>query len=113
MTARSLVTVRVCGGTVQVDPDDHDGTEVAVAAFLSSAGVDSESAAPFACSAAQVIEGFQFELCEECEQDLERHEIGPDPFGLAHAWCLKCPECGHESAGAAEAIGHEREGCGK
>jgi hypothetical protein len=108
------VTVRIWGGTVQVEPSDPDGTEAAIAAYLSSVNVASESAAPFARSAAGLISLYEFEFCGECGQDLGMHEIGPDMFGLAHAWCLKCGECGHPSANAGEAIGHleshEREG---
>jgi hypothetical protein len=110
MTAREAVAVKVCGGTVTVDPYDPDDIEAAIAAFLSSTGVESESAAPFARSAAGIIDGFQYELCAECMEDLDMHEIGPGPFGEAHAWCLKCPECGLVSASAAEAIDHSREG---
>jgi len=107
MTTRDLVTVRVYGQTVQVDPSDPDDTEAAIAAHLSAVGVAAESAAPFAYSAAGVIDGFQFELCNECTGDLDVHEIGPGPFGEAHAWCLKCACCGHLSASAAEAIDHD------
>lgn len=31
---------------------------------------------------------FEYELCEECGQDLDRHAISPDPLGRAHAFCL-------------------------
>jgi hypothetical protein len=110
MTARESVAVKVYGGTVQADQCDPDDIEAAVAAFLSSIGVAAESAAPFARSAASLINAFEFEMCEECELDLDMHEIGPGPFGEAHAWCLKCPECGLVSGSAAEAIDHSREG---
>lgn len=36
---------------------------------------------------ADIIDGFEYELCEECEQDIDAHVIAPDPFGHAHAWC--------------------------
>jgi hypothetical protein len=107
VTVNSRVTVKICGGTVQVDPADPGDTEAAIAALLSAANVGAESAAPFARFAAGIIDGFQFELCETCLQDLDMHEIGPGPFGEAHAWCLKCLECGHVSASAAEAITHD------
>jgi hypothetical protein len=104
------VTVRIYGGTLEVEPSNPDDTEAAIAAFLSSVGIASESAAPFARSAASLISGFEFELCGECMLDLDMHEIAPDMFGLAHAWCLKCPECGLVLANAAEAIEHARGG---
>ena len=31
--------------------------------------------------------GFEYELCDECGQDLNAHLIGPDPLGNAHAYC--------------------------
>lgn len=34
-----------------------------------------------------LAEGFRQELCPECGQDLDRHVISPDPFGLPHARC--------------------------
>jgi hypothetical protein len=110
MTTRNLVAVRIWGGTVRIDPADPDDTEAAIAAYLSSVNVESETAASFARSAAGLISGFEFDLCDECTEDLDRHEIGPDMFGLAHAWCLKCPECGMVLAGAAGAMEHAREG---
>ena len=103
----TAIAVKVCGGTVQIDPADLDDIEAAVAAFLSAAGVEAESAAPFARSAAGVIDSFQYELCNECGLDLDMHEIAPGPFGEARTWCLKCPCCGHLSASAAEAIEHD------
>jgi len=32
-------------------------------------------------------DSFEDLYCEECGLDLDKHEITPDPFGLAHAWC--------------------------
>jgi hypothetical protein len=36
-----------------------------------------------------LYDSFEYEYCEECGLDLDKHEITPDPFGLAHAWCGK------------------------
>jgi hypothetical protein len=30
---------------------------------------------------------FEFEYCDECGLDIDKHEIAPDMLGLAHAWC--------------------------
>lgn len=35
-----------------------------------------------------ILSGFEFELCYECGEDLNRHVISPDPLGNAHAWCM-------------------------
>jgi hypothetical protein len=106
MTARNLVAVRVYGQMIRVDPAYPDDTEAGIAALLSSLGVASESAAPFAESAAILIGGFEFETCAECGADLDAHEIGPDMFGKAHAVCLHCPLCGHRSRDATAAVSH-------
>jgi hypothetical protein len=37
---------------------------------------------------ATIVEGFQYELCEQCSADIDGHLIGPDPLGNAHAYCL-------------------------
>src|SRR5271156_5492567 len=108
MTTRSFVTVKICGGMVELDPYDLDDIESAIAAFLSSAGVESESAAPFARSAVTLIDGFQYELCGECMEDLDMHEISPGPLGEAHARCLKCPECGRAFPRLSELTAHLR-----
>ena len=94
MTARNLVTARVYGKTIQVDYAEPDDTEAGIVVLLSGLGIAGEDAARFAQSAADVIDGFQYELCAECMGDVGEHDISPDMFGLAHAWCLKCPECG-------------------
>lgn len=39
-----------------------------------------------------IVDGFEYELCEECLGDLDRHLIGPDPLGNPHAWCLSPKE---------------------
>lgn len=31
---------------------------------------------------------FEYEVCHECGWDADRHEMGPDPLGLPHAWCV-------------------------
>lgn len=35
----------------------------------------------------QLIDGFTFERCAECDKDLDGHLIGADMFGKPHAWC--------------------------
>jgi len=37
---------------------------------------------------AALVEGFRYELCGECAQDLDAHAIVPDPLGHPHAVCL-------------------------
>ncbi len=34
-------------------------------------------------------EMFEYELCPECEQDADEHEVRLDILGLFHAWCLR------------------------
>lgn len=34
-----------------------------------------------------LAEQFEFEACAECGWNADRHTVGPDPFGLPHAWC--------------------------
>jgi hypothetical protein len=46
-----------------------------------------------------IAEGFRYELCDECGNDLDRHEIRPDPLGHAHLFCTygdeeRCRLCG-------------------
>ena len=38
-----------------------------------------------------LAELFEYELCEECGQDADKHTVGPDPFGNRHAWCMVEP----------------------
>lgn len=35
-----------------------------------------------------LISAFEYETCPECSEDLDRHAIGPDIMGHAHAYCL-------------------------
>jgi RNA polymerase-binding transcription factor DksA len=35
-----------------------------------------------------IVEGFRYELCEECGKDIDRHSLAPDPLGKPHAYCL-------------------------
>lgn len=34
-----------------------------------------------------LIEGFRFEACPECGNDLDSHTLAPDPLGNPHAYC--------------------------
>lgn len=36
----------------------------------------------------QLADSFEYELCSNCLGDLDRHLIGPDPLGHAHAYCM-------------------------
>lgn len=36
-----------------------------------------------------IAEGFDYELCEECGLDLDRHIIAPDVLGHAHVHCMR------------------------
>ena len=38
-----------------------------------------------------LVEAFDYEDCEECGKGVEGHVIGPDMFGLPHAWCKEAP----------------------
>lgn len=42
----------------------------------------------YADAVAIILHGFEFELCHECGQDIDRHVIAPGPFGLPLAGCL-------------------------
>jgi hypothetical protein len=35
-----------------------------------------------------IVDSFDYELCEECNQDLDKHSISADPLGHPHVWCL-------------------------
>lgn len=35
-----------------------------------------------------IVEGFRYEVCDECGGDLDRHAIIPGPLGLPFARCL-------------------------
>lgn len=35
-----------------------------------------------------IADGFDYDLCEECGLDLDRHIIAPDPLGHAHVTCI-------------------------
>lgn len=37
---------------------------------------------------AQLIDSFNYEFCDVCQKDLDRHIISPDMFGKPHLWCL-------------------------
>jgi hypothetical protein len=108
MTTSNLVTVCVYGKPIKVSTADPDDAEAGITVLLSGLGIAGEDAARFAQSAATIVNSFEYELCSECLGDLDAHEIGPGPFGEAHAWCLKCVCCGHVSASAGEAVDHER-----
>lgn len=43
----------------------------------------------YADAVAIILHGFEFELCHECGQDIDRHVITPGPFGLPLASCLE------------------------
>lgn len=36
-----------------------------------------------------IVDGFDYELCEECHQDLDKHVIAPDVLGNPHAYCQR------------------------
>ena len=38
---------------------------------------------------ATLVEAFEFELCDVCGRDLDRHIISPDMFGKPHLWCVE------------------------
>lgn len=35
-----------------------------------------------------LIDGFQYETCYECQHELDKHVLGPDPLGNPFAFCL-------------------------
>jgi hypothetical protein len=41
----------------------------------------------YAAKLADLVEGFEFELCHACGGDLGDHVISPDALGNPHAWC--------------------------
>lgn len=36
-----------------------------------------------------LIDVFNYELCDDCGKDIDKHVIGPDALGHPHAWCLE------------------------
>lgn len=40
-----------------------------------------------------IVDGFDYELCAECGNDLDGHAIEPDVLGHAGARCLDDHEC--------------------
>jgi hypothetical protein len=52
--------------------------------------------ARYASQVRTLVDGFEFELCAECGNDLDRHIISPDILGNAEAWCMTemACECG-------------------
>ncbi len=39
----------------------------------------------------QLIDAFNYERCEVCHNDLNKHTIGPDPLGKPHLFCITDP----------------------
>jgi hypothetical protein len=35
-----------------------------------------------------LVAGFEFERCHECDRDVDSHTFSPDPLGHPHAWCM-------------------------
>ena len=36
-----------------------------------------------------IVDGFDYELCYECGEDLDAHAIAPDVLGLPHVYCYR------------------------
>ncbi len=51
-------------------------------------GTERYPGARYADQVRVIADGFEYESCAECGEDLDRHAISPDPLGNAHAWCL-------------------------
>jgi hypothetical protein len=63
------------GMATLVVPDDFDEEEATEHAYM----VDLVS----------LIDGFNFERCGVCGNDVDKHTFGPDPLGKPHAFCLE------------------------
>jgi hypothetical protein len=84
-----LAPAAVLGAAVNVFPalDDAAIAERVRECALAQ-GMDRPDARRFAGQAAGIIRGFEFECCTSCGGDLDRHELGTDALGNAHAYCL-------------------------
>jgi hypothetical protein len=49
---------------------------------------DSDDGDRYAEEAADIRRSFEFELCEVCGRDLDKHTIAPDALGHAHSYCM-------------------------
>lgn len=78
------------------DDDDETVTEVDRSFPLDSLGVPDplDPAEIYRENLLSLVGSFEFMLCEECGEDINRHTISPDPLGNPHAWCM-AEETGH------------------
>lgn len=52
-----------------------------------------------------LVEGFEYERCGECGQDVHMHTFGPDPLGKPHAYCMT-GDCPHWTTKGGNMNGH-------
>jgi hypothetical protein len=85
-----LAPAAVLGAAVDVFPAlDDEAIAERVRETALAQEMDLPAAIRFAEQTADIIRSFEFEFCPSCGGDLDKHELGNDALGNAHAYCQR------------------------